>query len=128
MNYFPYRNNKYLSRIKLVYIMGKKGRPVKSKIRQNIIEILFHLKRGYGYEIYKSYVKVYPRVTLRSIYYHLKKGIDLGEFQINKIEKEKGNYSWGAEVEKIYYSLGENAKPIGDDRVRESISEVNQTE
>ena len=33
-----------------------RGRPVKSAIRQNIIEILNFIKRGYGYEIYKIYV------------------------------------------------------------------------
>ena len=51
-----------------------KGRPVKSEIRQNIVEILYFMKQGYGYEIYKAYVKIFPKVTMRSIYYHLKKG------------------------------------------------------
>ncbi len=67
----------------------KKGRPVQSQIRQNIIEILFFLKKGYGYNIYKVYKKIFPNTTMRSIYYHLKKGTELGEFKINKIEKEK---------------------------------------
>src|SRR3989338_7886808 len=99
----------------------KKGRPIKSEIRQNIIEILHHIKKAYGYEIYKVYVSIFPKVTLRSIYYHLKKGITLGEFQIYKVEKEKGEYSWGTEAEKIYYSLGPNAKPTGNERVREYV-------
>ena len=99
----------------------KKGRPVKSEIRQNIIEILSHIQKAYGYEIYKVYVSIFPKVTLRSIYYHLKKGLDLGEFRINKVEKEKGEYSWGTEAEKIYYSLGDNAKPSGNDRVKEYV-------
>jgi len=51
--------------------MAKRGRPVKSEIRQNIVEILFYLKRAYGYDIYKVYIKIFPKVTLRSIYYHL---------------------------------------------------------
>jgi hypothetical protein len=96
-----------------------KGRPVKSEIRQNMVEILYFMKHGYGYEIYKAYVAVFPKVTLRSIYYHLKKGVQLHEFMISKIEKEKGDYSWGGEAEKIYYSLGENAKATGDEKVKE---------
>src|SRR3989338_5898439 len=96
-----------------------KGRPVKSEIRQNIVEILYFMKQGYGYEIYKAYVKIFPKVTMRSIYYHLKKGAALHEFKVSKIEKEKGDISWGPEAEKIYYSLGEAAKPIGNKKVKE---------
>ncbi len=96
-----------------------RGRPIKSEIRQNIVEILYFMKRGYGYEIYKAYINIFPKVTMRSIYYHLKKGTDLGEFKVDKIEKEKGNYSWGGEAEKIYYALGDKAKAVGNDRARE---------
>ncbi|MCH8329474.1 MAG: hypothetical protein IIB81_03715 [Nanoarchaeota archaeon] len=96
-----------------------KGRPVKSEIRQNIVEILYFMKEGYGYEIYKSYIVIFPKVTMRSIYYHLKKGVDLNEFKVSKIEKEKGNYSWGGEAEKIYYSLGEAAKPTVNEKAKE---------
>jgi len=98
--------------------MGK-GRPVKSEIRQNIIEILHYMKEGYGYEIYKAYIVIFPKVTMRSIYYHLHKGLDLGEFKKSKVEMSKGDYSWGGEAEKIYYALDENAKPIGDDKAKE---------
>ena len=56
---------------------------------------------------------------MRSIYYNLKKGAELGEFKVNKIEKEKGNYSWGNVAEKIYYGLGEAAKPIGNEKAKE---------
>ncbi len=96
-----------------------KGRPVRSEIRQNIIEILFYTKEDYGYEIYKNYIAIFPKVTMRSIYYHLKKGVALNEFKVSKIEKEKGDYSWGGEAEKIYYSLGNNAKPLGNAKVKE---------
>jgi len=98
-----------------------KGRPVKSKIRQNIIEILYVIGKGYGYNIYKSYKSIFPSVTMRSIYYHLKKGLQLEEFTVNKIEKEKGDFSWGNEVEKIYYSLGPNANPAGNPEVRKML-------
>ena len=96
-----------------------KGRPVKSEIRQNIVEILYFMKQGYGYGIYKAYVAIFPKVTMRSIYYHLRKGVDLNEFKISKIEREKGDYSWGGEAEKIYYSLGDNAKPLVNEKVKE---------
>jgi hypothetical protein len=95
-----------------------KGRPVKSEIRQNIVEILYFMKQGYGYEIYKAYIVIFPKITMRSIYYHLKKGVDLNEFKVIKIEKEKGDYSWGPEAEKIYYSLGENAKPAINEKAK----------
>ena len=93
--------------------MGKRGRPVVSVIRQNMVEILFKIGNAYGYGIYKTYIENYPKITLRSIYYHLKKGVDIGEFEVEKIEKEKGDYSWGETAEKIYYRLGKNAAPQG---------------
>jgi len=96
-----------------------KGRPVKSEIRQNVVEILHFMKEGYGYEIYKAYVAIFPKVTMRSIYYHLKKGVSLEEFKVSKVEKAKGDYSWGPEAEKIYYSLGANAKPTSNEKVKE---------
>lgn len=96
-----------------------KGRPSKSEIRQNIVDILYLLKKGYGYELYRIYKAIFPKVTMRSIYYHLKYGLKSEEFKIEKIEKEKGDYSWGSEAEKIYYSLDKNAKP----RVNEMIKE-----
>jgi hypothetical protein len=98
-----------------------RGRPVKSQIRQNIVEILYFLGKAYGYDIYKIYKAVYPKVTLRSIYYHLRKGVQLGEFKVEKIEREKGDYSWGGEAEKIYYALGPNAKPSVDQKVKDYL-------
>jgi hypothetical protein len=103
--------------------MGK-GRPVRSGIRQNIVDILYFMKQGYGYDIYKVYREVFPNVTMRVIYYHLKKGCALGEFKINEIKKEEGNYSWGKTVEKIYYGLDAQAKPIGSFRVKEALERL----
>ncbi len=96
-----------------------RGRPVKSQIRQNIIELLNHLKQGYGYQISKIYNEIFPRVTQRSIYYHLHKGTHTNEISIHKIQQEKGDFSWGTTVEKIYYTLGKNAEPKGDKRISE---------
>jgi len=103
--------------------MGKRGRPVKSQIRQNVVEILYFMGEGYGYDIYKIYREVFPKCTQKSIYYHLKKGVALGEFIVKKIEKEKGDFSWGTEVEKIYYALGPNAKPKMDKSVKEVVED-----
>ena len=103
--------------------MGKRGRPVKSQIRQNIIDILYFMGEGYGYEIYKIYREIFPKCTQKSIYYHLKKGVALGEFIVKKIEKEKGDFSWGGEVEKIYYALGDKAKPKMDPKVKEVVED-----
>tara|TARA_Y100000310_G_C20545548_1_gene745380 strand:- start:374 stop:688 length:315 start_codon:yes stop_codon:yes gene_type:complete len=102
----------------------KRGRPIKSLIRQNMVEILHFLKKDYGYNIYKVYKSVFPEVTLRSIYYHLRKGVDLGEFKIQKVEKEKGDFSWGSEVEKTYYGLGPNAVATGNHRIKEFIEKL----
>ena len=102
-----------------------RGRPVKSQIRQNIVEILYFLKESYGYDIYRQYKGIFPLVTMRVIYYHLKKGAELGEFKVNKVIKETGNFSWGNVVEKIYYSLGQEAQAVGDMRVKDLLGKKN---
>lgn len=76
------------------------------------------MKEGYGYDIYKAYINIFPKVTMRSIYYHLNKGVKTKEFKISQVKTEKGNYSWGKSVEKIYYALGENAAASGNERVK----------
>ena len=103
--------------------MAKRGRPVKSPIRQNVVEVLYFMGEGYGYEIYKIYREIFPKCTQKSIYYHLKKGVSTGEFIVKKIEKEKGDFSWGSEVEKKYYALGPNAKPKIDKNVKEVVED-----
>lgn len=75
--------------------------------------------KGYGYEIYKAYKEIFPKATMRSIYYQLKKGVELGEIKVEKIQKEQGDYSWGAEAEKIYYALSDKAKPKMNESVKE---------
>lgn len=99
----------------------KRGRPTKSIIRQNVIEILHQLGKGYGYEISKIYNIVFPKVTQRSIYYHLRKGVQIDEISIHTIQQEQGNFSWGTIAEKIYYTLGKNAQPKGELRLKEFL-------
>jgi len=101
-----------------------KGRPVFSDVRQNIIDILYFMKKGYGYDIYKHYIKLFPKCTQRLIYYHLKKGISTGEIEIEEIKQEEGNYSWGKTVEKTYYKLGKNANPNMNKRVKTYFEKI----
>ena len=70
-----------------------RGRPAKSEIRQNVVEILFYLGKGYGYQIAKIYNEVFPPVTQRVIYYHLKKGTSTGEIAMQEIKEEQGGCS-----------------------------------
>ena len=100
-----------------------RGRPPKSSVRQNIVEILHYKKRAHGYEIYQHYKELFPKVTMRNVYYHLKKGLETGELKVEKIEKQAGDYSWGGEAERIYYSLGEKAAPKADARVKAYFDE-----
>ncbi|MDD2678430.1 MAG: hypothetical protein PHT91_00790 [Candidatus Nanoarchaeia archaeon] len=83
-----------------------KGRPVGSIIRNRIAVILKNMNIGYGYEIYKIYKNIFGNIHIRTIYYNLKKGIEKEEIILLRIEKEMGKYSWGNEVEKIYYIVG----------------------
>ena len=96
-----------------------RGRPIGSIVRQNIVEMLAVMQKGYGYDIARTYNKIFQKVTMRLVYYHLRKGIQTGEIKLDSVEKEKGDYSWGEDVEKKYYSLGEQAVVRGDDRVTE---------
>ncbi len=94
-----------------------RGRPVKSVIRQNILEILFFLGEGYGYQVAKMYNEIFPAVSQRSIYYHIRKGVSVGEIEVHEVKEERGDFSWGDRVEKIYYTLGSSAEVKGLKRV-----------
>lgn len=95
-----------------------RGRPVSSEIRNNILEILNFKKRACGYELYQYYLDLFPKVHIRSIYYHLRKGVETGEVEVHEIKEEQGEYSWGNRAEKVYYTLGNNANVKGIERVR----------
>ncbi|MBS3119349.1 hypothetical protein J4475_00840 [Candidatus Woesearchaeota archaeon] len=101
----------------------KRGRPTKSQVRQNMIEILFFLKKAHGYRIFQVYRELFPKVTMRSIYYHLKKGEALQEFQMEQEALEQGNYSWGDAAKKLYYRLGPKAKPEVNARVKKYLEQ-----
>ncbi len=103
---------------------GKRGRPAGSSVRQNLVEILYFAGSAYGYELYKHYCELFPKVTLRVIYYHLRKGALFGEFRVEEIRKEEGEYSWGKSVEKTYYTLGPNAKPHAEKRIASYFEKI----
>jgi hypothetical protein len=86
---------------------AKKGRPEKSVIRDNIKTLLKEYGPSDGYSLYKVYIEKYPKVTMRSIYYHLKKGVELELFRIKEILKDRGSHSWGNYSEKIIYEISE---------------------
>ncbi|HYD02761.1 MAG TPA: hypothetical protein VEC16_00525 [Alphaproteobacteria bacterium] len=94
------------------------GRPIGSKVRQNIVEILYFYKKLHGYDLFKIYIELYPPVTMRLIYYHLKKGLDTGEFKVASVDKKSGKYSWGSTSENIMYELGESANPMIEPRIK----------
>lgn len=106
--------------------MASRGRPVKSEVRQNIVEMLFFRAPMYGYQIHRFYNELFPACTRENIYYNLRKGVALGEFKLTEVRQEKGEYSWGNVVEKKYYVLGPNANPRGDDRVRDFFEELDE--
>ncbi len=95
-----------------------RGRPIKSEIRQGMVEILAVKGSAYGYELAKIYNAIFPQCTRENVYYHLRKGTAIGEFVVKEIKEEHGEYSWGSVVEKKYYALGPNAKPVGNERVK----------
>ena len=108
-------------------MVKSRGRPVGSTIRQNIIEILSHAKKGYGYQIFKWHKAIFPdkKLSMRTIYYNLHKGTETGEFKLEKTEKKTGNFSWGSEVNTVMFSLGAKAEPRNDKKVEEYFKKNN---
>ena len=107
--------------------MAGRGRPVKSEIRQNIVEMLSCMGSAYGYKIHKFYNEFFPSCTRENIYYNLRKGVKIGEFELAEIKQEEGAYSWGTLVEKKYYRLGEKAVPRGSQKVKEFFERLKKT-
>ena len=102
----------------------RRGRPIKSSIRDNLAELLFFLGPCYGYDLYKQYKKACGQVSLRSIYHHLKKGQELGIFEPSSVEKKRGNFSWGSVVERRLFSLTKKARPKGDLKIKNALEKA----
>ena len=88
-----------------------RGRPLGSEVRRNIIDILKHMGKAYGYQIHKVYKEIFTPVTLRTIYYHLNKAQKLGLVKVENIQTTDGSYSWGTTAVKRFYSLTNKANP-----------------
>lgn len=98
--------------------MKKRGRAVGSVIRDNIVELLAYAKEPmHAYKVYQKYKSVIGPVNIRSVYYNLTKGKDLGIFAIKGIEKVEGDFSWGPTAERILYGLTDKANPKGDAKI-----------
>lgn len=98
-----------------------RGKKPGSAVRQRMVDILAVLGNASGYDLYKVYRELFPKCTLRLMYYHLKKGVTLGEFSVDKVQKVEGKYSWGPTSEKILYRLGPKARPNPDKRIKEYV-------
>ncbi len=116
---------KYL-KVFIYNIVNMRGRPIQSEIRKNITDILYFAGKLHGYEVYKHYLNLFPRCAQKSIYYNLKKGAELGEFEVEEIKEEKGDYSWGDSAKKVYYKLGKQAKPRVNKRVKKYFSNLSK--
>ena len=103
-----------------------KGRPEGSIIRDRITGILNQVGTSYGYEIYSIYKKTFGPVHIRTIYYNLKKGIEKEEIILVNVAREIGDYSWGDEVEKVYYTIGPYAKAVMSKTDIEKLNEIKE--
>ena len=104
--------------------MASRGRPVKSEIRPNIVEMLAVTGAEYGYKIHRFYNELFLACTRENIYYNLRKGVKLGEFELAEVKQEEGNYSWGNVVEKKYYRIGPRAKVSVIPKVKEFFEKL----
>ena len=101
-----------------------RGRPPKSIIRERMGEILNVLGVSYGYEIYKMYGAAFSKISMRSMYYHLSKGVGLKEFVLVGAREEKGDYTWGDKSFRRYYILSKEKKHILNEelvRIRDAL-------
>jgi len=99
----------------------KRGRSLGSPIRDRVVELIHFLGPSYGYLLYKNYKKVWGNVSLRSIYHHLTKGVELGLFEIDGVEKVEGEYSWGSGVQRTLYKLTSKAQPKKDPLIKDTL-------
>ena len=100
---------------------ARRGRSLGSPIRDNLIELINYLGPSYGYILFKNYKKVWGNVSLRSIYHHLAKGVELGLFEVKGVEKIEGDYSWGSGVQRTVYKLTSDANIKKDPLIKEKL-------
>ncbi len=108
--------------------MARRGRKLRSPIRQNLVEMLYYSSPITGYDAYKLYKSIFASCSQRSIYHHLQKGLETDEFTIESVADESGEYSWGKQAQKVYYVLGENAQPTQKRFVQKAIEIFQRTQ
>lgn len=87
--------------------MIRRGRTPQSRIRENILELLRALGPSYGYQLYKEYKKRWGKVSIRSIYHHLSKGVELGLIERKGVQRVEGDFSWGPDAQRILYAAAD---------------------
>jgi DNA-binding PadR family transcriptional regulator len=103
---------------------NKRGRVVGSLIRDNVVELLYFMEKSHAYEIAKTYKKVFGPISIRSVYYNLKKGQELGIFEVKEIQKVEGNFSWGSTAQRICYGLTDKAEPKINLKLKDIITKA----
>ena len=76
----------------------KRGRPLKSVVRDRLKEMLYIAGSLTAYEAHKYYVQLFSKTSQRNIYYQLQKGVDIGMFKIYEVVEEKGNYCFSKQT------------------------------
>ncbi|MFP4118654.1 MAG: hypothetical protein ACLFTH_01210 [Candidatus Woesearchaeota archaeon] len=102
-----------------------RGRPRYSLVRERLKQLLYLLGPTTAYDAHKHYRELFAKTTRRNIYYQLSKGVDTGVFQIDKVEEEQGDYSWGSSSRKVYYRLAPKTTVTIEDRVKEYTDKLN---
>lgn len=85
------------------------ARPHGSIVRERLVAIIGEFGEDYGYNLHKKYIKKFGACSRELIYYHLRKGVQQKELIIVDAPTERGEFSWGCEVTKKIYGLGEKA-------------------
>jgi DNA-binding PadR family transcriptional regulator len=88
-------------------IMTKRGRPARSEVRDRVIALVTKMGKAYGYEIHKRYCQEFTPVSQRLVYYHLHQAVKMGLLKIAATERTQGDYSWGMEAEKTWYTAAQ---------------------
>lgn len=105
--------------------MSKRGRPTKSNVRNRLERVLDGCGYVHGYDAYKYYKGTYGETSMRNVYYHLNKGVELGIFIELGFHSVKGEYTWGSKTERKYYINGPNATEKKDKKVEDYFKKIN---
>ncbi|MCA9477792.1 MAG: hypothetical protein KC535_01460 [Nanoarchaeota archaeon] len=100
------------------------GRPARSVVRDRLAEMLFIAGKLTAYDAHKHYQQLFSSATQRNIYYQLRRGVDLGLFNIADVVQEEGEYSWGPTTRKVYFELAKAASVQFNKQIKEYFDEA----